>query len=219
MRLVLLTIIAASTVGCASTRPATPSAPPPEVLRLAAVLDSLGFARLPAGLAEGTEAWDDLPWTIREAVASADVRRHYLVRGDEVDVLIYPDARTAEGEGRRVREGIGALPLADVPEEAAAFGPSAYYVAGPVVVRHRGLDGRVRGLLTAALGEPVGTPSMSGVGIAYAPETPGLAYDPTAGTLNGAPLYQGEHVPSWSVDPAIGTHPQGGAYRSLYYDN
>ena len=213
--------VALLVAGCASTRPAGPAEPPPEVLRLVTVLDSLRFAPLPAQLAEGAPLWDELAWTTRTAVEAADVRRHFLVRGDEVDVLIYPNARVARREGERVREGIGSLPLADVPgseEDAVPLVATTYFVAGPVVVRQRGLDDTLRAALTAALGDPVGDPGRPGyASVDYAPETSSLAYDPYDIGPTGAPLYQGQHVPSWSVDPAAVNGPYGAAYRALYY--
>ena len=211
--------VALLVAACASTRPAGPAEPRPEVLRLVSVLDSLRFAPLPARLAEGEPLWDELAWTTRKAVEAADVRRHFLVRGDEVDVLIYPNARVARYEGERVREGIGALPLAAAPAEGEApLVATTYFVAGPVVVRQRGLDDTLRAALTAALGDPVGASGPSGyASIDYAPETSSLAYDPYDVGPLGAPLYQGREVPSWSVDPAAVNGPYGAAYRALYY--
>ena len=209
--------------GCASTRPAPPAEPPPEVLRLAAALDTLGFAVLPAGLGDGAEPWDDLAWTVREAVESAVIRRHFLVRGDEVDVLVYESERVARHEGERVREGVGPLPLAAQPDPAGGASglvPATYFVAGPVVVRQRGADPAVFAALAGALGAPVEDARRpGGLGIDYAPPAPDLTYDPYAIGPRRAPLYQGEDVPSWSVDPAMVNGPYGAAYRALYYSN
>lgn len=207
--------------GCALTRPAEPLEPPPEAVRLIAVLDALQFSPIPSGLAEGDPLWNDLNWTTRKAVEAAQIRRHFLVRGDEVDVLIYPNARIARHEGERVWQGVGLLPLADTPggaEGEISLRPVAYFVAGPVVVRQRGLDDTLRVALTAALGEPItgGGPRSP---IALAPPAPDLSYDPYDVGPFGTPLYQGSEVPSWSVDPAAVSRPfgAGAAYRALYY--
>lgn len=134
-------------------------------------------------------------------------------------MLVYPSARLAEHEGRRVREGVGATPLAERPGGAAPVAPVVYFVAGPLVVRHRGAAPEVRARLEAALGDPVGGgPQVAGAPeFPSVPESPSLAYYRYDVGPLGATLYQGKDVPSWSVDPAAVSGPYGAMYRALYY--
>ena len=208
--------------GCASTQGAdsdgAPTAPPAEAYRLATALEPLGVSLLPPGLAEGSDGWNGLTWTVRYAIESADVRRHFLVRGDEIDVLVYGSERQAEGEGRRIRDAIGAAPLAARPDSALADAPASYFVAGPLVVRQRGADPVVSAALTRALGAPV-EDARPFIEIDHASPSPDLAYDPYDIGPLGAPLYQGKNVPSWSVDPKAVNGPYGAVYRALYYSD
>ena len=207
--------------GCAATRPGP--APDAEPARLGDLLAALGATPLrPAVEAAG---WDALPWTARHAVEVAESRAHFAVAGDEVDVLTYASAREAEGEARRIAESIGDLPLAAT--EAHRAGPAAYFVVGRTLVRHRGVDSTVAARLTAAYGEPTylagDVPALVAGG--SAPEAglqlDGVCYpDNLRDCLGWRPyseyaynsllyhtyrpaffqtLYQGEHVPAWTV--------------------
>ncbi len=221
----LLVLVAGCTSAQRTTSDSTAASEPAptEAFRLAAALEPLGVSLLPPGLAEGADGWSDLTWTVRYAIESASTRRHFLVRGDEVDVLVYDSGRQAEGEGERIQGAIGAAPLAARPDSALANVPASYFVAGPLVVRQRGADPDVLAALTRALGAPVedarssSGPSFFGIDSASPP--PALGYDPYYGYSPDPPLYQGKNAPSWSVNSKALEGPYGAVYKALYYSD
>ena len=152
------------------------------------------------------------------------MRQHFLVNGDELDVLIYGSAGQAEGEARRIRDALGGAPLA-ARSGVAASAPASYVVVGPVLIRHRGADPEVRSRLEAAFGplDPVAVPGFSpNLGeVAAAPCLYTYACPDQPGERPGAPaypeylyrprLYQGDHVPAWTLRPT----PQGVGVRPV----
>ena len=211
--------------GCATTQPDTPLNADRD--RLGGLLANLDATPLPPRAEAETEGWGELSWTVRHALESAESRFHFAVAGDEVDVLTYGSARQAEGEGRRIAESIGDSQLAATEADSAPV-LAAYFVVGRTLVRHRGADSTVTARLVAAFGEPTylagnvhmlvadGSAPETGLqleGVCYRTPTAcsGWGSGPYAAYLRDSlthhtyrpfffqSLYQGEHVPEWTV--------------------
>lgn len=234
MRTALL-CVALGLSACSASRETLPDAEPPpaEAFLLAAALDPLGVDVLPPQPLTELAEWRALDWTTRYAIESADVRQHFLVRGDEVDVLIYGSERQAEGEARRIQAALGASSLTSRADSTLADAPVSYFVAGTMVVRHRGDDPDVEARLATAFGTPTGRT------VTEADELGPLAQSVMRRCLSSADcpdrplytqgrgfyqaqydytkrLYQGEHVPAWTIEPRFnrgGITPQTAAQQ------
>ena len=226
----LLALPLLALAACAPTQPDAASEP----ARLPDVLAGLEVTPLAPGVRPGVDGWDALPWTVRHAVEAAEARLHVAVAGEEVDLFEYGSRAEAEGEARRIAEAFGALPLA-ATEADPAGPPAAYFVAGRALVRHRGDDSTVAARLTAAYGDPAyvaGTVRASFAGgpapdAALAPSGAcypdnlrvclgwrsyseyaerSLLYHTYTPPFRQSTLYQGEHVPAWTVIPRLSAY-------------
>ena len=172
--------------GCSASQESASPELPSEAYQLSAALDPLGATVVSDASELRAHGWADLSWVARRVIEDAHVARHFEVRGDEVNVLIYGTGLKAQSASRSVEASLGAAPLAAPPGDAAdLFVPAAYFVAGRMVVRHRGTDPDVGARLVAALGEPdyVSVPTATSY---RTPVRSGCSGGPSAGPKYGS---------------------------------